>query len=106
MRAFSMYEPYSRAAPERLMLAFARVIPITPNAQIIVRIVAVISSSMVENPLRVRSVSQLALLLYIALLYVGVIVPKVVVQVENDHEWAVEQSWCQKSSLDKIPHCD
>src|SRR6185369_2728625 len=102
MRAFSMYEPYSRAAPERLMLAFARVIPITPNAQIIVRIVAVISSSMVENPLRVRSVSQLALLLYIPI----VMVQKVVVQVENDHEWAVEQSWCQKSSLDKIPHCD
>jgi hypothetical protein len=44
VRAFSTYEAYSRAAPERRMLAFARVIPITPKAPMIAMIVTVISS--------------------------------------------------------------
>ena len=72
MRVFSMYEPYSRAAPERRMLAFARVIPITPIAEMIAIIVTVIRSWTVENPLRVRRLCWLALFLYMALVMVQV----------------------------------
>jgi len=65
-----MYDAYSRAEPERRMLALARLIPITPRPVTIVRTVAVISSSIVENPRLVRDDCLLALLLFIRIFMV------------------------------------
>src|SRR5262245_10568145 len=99
IRAFSMYDAYSRAEPERRMLALARLIPIRPKAVTIVRIVAVIISSVVENP---RVVCLLALLLFIAI----VVVQKFLWSRSKDHGWPIEQSWCHESSSVKITYCE
>src|ERR1700741_2979311 len=101
MRVFSMYEPYSRAAPERRMLALARVIPITPIRETIVTSVAVIINSMVENPPPVRNVCLLALLFCMPI----VVVQKSLWSKSKDHNWPIEQSWCHKSSPDKVMLC-
>src|SRR5262245_13415341 len=54
MRAFSTYDAYSRAAPESRTEARARLTPRRPKAVTIVMIVIMTSTSMIENPFRLR----------------------------------------------------
>src|SRR6185369_9299306 len=77
-----MYDAYSRAEPARRTLALARVIPIRPSPVTIVRIVAVMISSIVENPRSLRGVFLLALLIFIC---VRMVQPRILWSRWSDH---------------------
>src|SRR5688572_16694181 len=92
MRAFSTYDAYSRAAPERRTEARARVIPRRPKAVTIEMIVAITRISTIENPLGLR-VFKLAFVFCL-----GIIWSKSIFAVVQRPSPLFEQEWCHENS--------